>query len=64
MQHLPFGTGYLLYKNTQLTSQFEQERAALRTSVQTNQQTIDRQQLMFSMKTFVWALRTLYSRTG
>ena len=54
---LLLGIGYLLYKNTQLTSQFEKERAALRASVQTNQRSVDRQQLMFGMKTFVWAVR-------
>ncbi|WP_460972918.1 hypothetical protein [Spirosoma migulaei] len=54
---LVLGLGYLLYKNTQLTKDYTQEREALRSSVQTNQRAVDRQQLMFGMKTFVWAVR-------
>ena len=54
---LVLGVGYLLYKNTQLTREYTQEREALRSAVQTNQRSTDRQQLMFGMKTFVWAVR-------
>ncbi|MBC8151358.1 MAG: hypothetical protein H7Z72_00440 [Bacteroidetes bacterium] len=51
------GAGYLLYRNGQLTSQFDQERSPLRRTVRQNQLTNDRQQLTFGMKTFVWAVR-------
>ncbi|NEU70275.1 hypothetical protein GK091_25585 [Spirosoma agri] len=51
------GTGYLLYKNTQLTKEYTQGRETLRSAIQTNQRSIDRQQLTFGMKTFVWAVR-------
>ncbi len=58
--------GYLLYKNTQLPRQFEHERDAFRSTVQNNQVTIDRQQLQFGMKTFVWAVRNamLQNKSG
>lgn len=51
------GTGYLLYHNGQLISQFDQERSAMRRTVRQNQLTNDRHQLTFGMKTFVWAVR-------
>lgn len=49
--------GYLLYKNSQLNREHERELSTLRTTVQQNQLTNDRQQLTFAMKTFVWAVR-------
>lgn len=51
------GGGYLLYRNWQLTGQFEQERAMVRQTVGQNQLANDRQQLTFGMKAFVWAVR-------
>lgn len=49
--------GYLLYRNSQLTDQFGQERTQTRQTVAQNQLANDRQQLTFGMKTFVWAVR-------
>ncbi len=54
---LVLGGGYLLYKNVQTTRQFARERDDFRSAVQNNQVTTDRQQLLFGMKTFVWAVR-------
>ncbi|GAB3550053.1 hypothetical protein [Spirosoma fluminis] len=54
---LVVGIGYLLYRNIRLTNEAEQQRSQLRTTVQENQLNTDRQQLMFGMKTFVWAVR-------
>ena len=54
---LVLGIGYLLYRNTALTNEFERERSSLRGTVRKNQLANDRQQLLFGMKTFVWAVR-------
>lgn len=54
---LVLSVGYLLYKNVQLTRQLARERTEMRASVNANQQRSDRQQLIFGMKTFVWAVR-------
>ncbi|UFH51970.1 hypothetical protein [Spirosoma sp. KNUC1025] len=54
---LVLGVGYLLYKNIQMTKEYTQERESLRSAVQINQRAVDRQQLTFGMKTFVWAVR-------
>lgn len=50
------GAGYLLYRNWQLTRQVTAERNTLYTTAQNNQLASDRQQLMFGMKTFAWAV--------
>ncbi|QJD81600.1 hypothetical protein [Spirosoma rhododendri] len=54
---LVLGVGYLLYRNTVLSNEFERERSEIRETVRKNQLANDRQQLQFSMKTFVWAVR-------
>ncbi|QJW92432.1 hypothetical protein HNV11_20190 [Spirosoma taeanense] len=54
---LGIGVGYLLYRNWKIGEEFENERTTLRTTVQQNQLANDKQQLMFSMKTFGWAVR-------
>lgn len=58
--------GYLLYRNSQLTNQFDQERSTLREMVKKNQLVSNRQQLTFGMKTFVWAVRNalLQNKSG
>lgn len=63
---LLLGGGYLLYKNAQSTKEHERELSVLRTTVQQNQLTNDRQQLSFAMKTFVWAVRNamLQNKSG
>ena len=54
---LVLGVGYLLYKNVSLTKEFGQQRSEMRESVRRNQLANDQQQLLFGMKTFVWAVR-------
>ena len=54
---LVLGLGYLLYRNTVLTNKYERERSDLWQTVRKNQLANDRQQLLFGMKTFVWAVR-------
>ncbi|GAB4024611.1 hypothetical protein GCM10028773_47540 [Spirosoma koreense] len=58
--------GYLLYKNTQIARQADRERNTLRASIGNNQIALDRQQLTFGMKTFVWAVRNamLHNKSG
>lgn len=48
---------YVLYRNYQLNQQVEYEKKTLIQHVQANQLANDRQQLLFGMKTFVWAVR-------
>lgn len=49
--------GYLFYRDTQLSRAFDRERTQVRQTVAQNHLTNDRQQLMFGMKAFVWAVR-------
>jgi len=49
--------GYLLYRNAQLSREFDRERTQVRQTVAQNQLTNDRQQLSFGLKAFVWAVR-------
>lgn len=63
---LVLGAGYLLFRNWQLSNQFEQNRKVLTQTVRQNQLTSDRQQLTFGLTTFSWAVRNalLQNKTG
>jgi hypothetical protein len=50
-------SGYLLFRQWQLTNQYKEERSRTQALVQTNQLANDQQQLTLAMKTFVWAVR-------
>ncbi|ADB40198.1 hypothetical protein [Spirosoma linguale] len=54
---LGIGCSYLLYRNWQLKAQFAHERESMRVTARNNQLSANQQQLTFSMKTFVWAVR-------
>lgn len=49
--------GYLIYRNYEQNKAYESERISLRATVRQNQLANDRQQLLFGMKTFTWAVR-------
>lgn len=48
---------YLIYRNYEQNKVFDRERLALRTTVRQRQLANDKQQLLFGMKTFTWAVR-------
>lgn len=50
-------SGYLLYSNQQLQNKATRQEVFLRQTVQQNQLANDRQQLIFGLKTFAWAVR-------
>ncbi|AKD54051.1 hypothetical protein [Spirosoma radiotolerans] len=54
---LGMGCAYLLYRNWALKNEFTHERNTIRITAQNNQLLANQQQLMFGMKTFVWAVR-------
>lgn len=54
---LVIGAGYLLYRNVQLSRQAEQQQQLVERTVLEKQLVNDRQQLIFTMKAFSWAIR-------
>ncbi len=58
--------GYLMYRSSDQKKAFQRERDALQATVRQRQLANDKQQLMFGMKTFAWAVRNamIQNKTG